>query len=296
MSTPAEVVAESFEQAQTYAATAQTALTSFTDALNANLYAPPTFSATWATIAPPAPQAVGAVPAIPVIAFAMPAGEPAALEADMPVIDVGTFAEAAPALNLPNAPVVSYGLVPLIPDVADISLPAAPTLAAVAAPSYLSLNTPTFGGVDLHADYLTRLDDIPTLSLVAPTPYSYAPGAGYASNLLSGLKATLNARLTGGSGLAPAVEQAIWDRARSRETQLGLANEAEIMRNSEAFGFQLPAGVLAAQLREAQQGYYDKLSGLSRDVAIKQAELEQANLKDTIAAGMDLEGKLIDYS
>lgn len=296
MATPAEVVSSSFAQAQNYASNAQTALTSFTNALNANLYTPPTFSAAWATIAPPAPQAVGAVPAIPTIAFVMPTGEPAALDADMPAINVGTFDEAAPVLNLPNAPVVSYGLVPLIPDVADIALPAAPTLAIVAAPSYLALNTPTFGGVDLHADYLSRLDDIPTLSLVAPTPYSYSPGAQYASDLLSGLKATLNGRLAGGTGLAPAVEQAIWDRARSRETQLGLANEAEVMRSSEACGFQLPSGVLAAQLREAQQGYYDKLSGLSRDVAIKQAELEQANLKDTIAAGMDLEGKLIDYS
>lgn len=102
--------------------------------------------------------------------------------------------------------------------------------------------------------------------------------------------------MAGGTGLPTAVEQAIWDRARSRETQTALANEAEIMRASEAMGFQLPSGVLAAQLREAQQAYYDKLSGLSRDIGIKQAELEQENLKQTIASGMQLEGQLIDYS
>ena len=100
----------------------------------------------------------------------------------------------------------------------------------------------------------------------------------------------------GGTGLNPAVEQAIWDRARSRETETALANEADILRTSEAAGFALPTGVVAAQIREAQQDYFGKLSSLSRDVAIKQAELEQDNLKHTIDAGMALESKLIDYS
>ena len=33
----------------------------------------------------------------------------------------------------------------------------------------------------------------------------------YASQLLDNLKAQLNARIQGGTGLAPAVEQGIWD-------------------------------------------------------------------------------------
>mgnify|MGYP002398408969 CR=1 FL=1 len=53
---------------------------------------------------------------------------------------------------------------------------------------------------------------------------------------------------------------------------------------------------MAAQLVDARRNYYDKLPELSRDIAIKQADLEQSNLKDTIAAGMQLEGQLIDYS
>lgn len=67
--------------------------------------------------------------------------------------------------------------------------------------------------------------------------------------------------MNGGTGLAPAVEQAIWDRARSRETQTALANQTEVMRTSEALGFPLPSGVLASQLRAAQEDYYNKLSG-----------------------------------
>lgn len=295
MSTPAEVVASAFAQAQSYASSAQASLVAFTDALNGSIYAPPTISVTWNSIAVPSLPSLPAVPTMPTITFTAPTA-PADWVLAEPAITIDDFTEAAPTLNLPNAPTITYGAVPSIPAVADVAIPAAPTLPTVAVPTFLALSTPTFAGIDLHTAYLAKLDNIPTLALVAPTPYSYALGAKYASTLLTTLQSILLTRLAGGTGLSPAVEQAIWDRGRSRETQIALGNEAEIMRSSEALGFPLPAGVLAAQLREAQQTFYDKLSGLSRDVSIKQADLEQENLKQTIAAGMDLEGKLVDYS
>jgi hypothetical protein len=54
--------------------------------------------------------------------------------------------------------------------------------------------------------------------------------------------------------------------------------------------------VLAGQLADARREYHDKLSGLSRDIAIKQAELEQANVKDAITQGLALEGQLMDQA
>ena len=75
----------------------------------------------------------------------------------------------------------------------------------------------------------------------------------------SALRATLEARPAGGTGLDSTVETAIWDRARDRETKLALGNEAEIQRASEALGFSLPSGVIAAQLREAQRADHQRL-------------------------------------
>jgi len=253
------------------------------------------------------------------------AGDAPALDfGTAPTIDAGTAPTpaygAAPAVSIPAAPTLDFGVAPTIslPAAPDLSIGAAPTLdfgvrptvGAVAditfpdeisfsmpsAPSLMSLSTPTFAGVNIHEDWMTKFDNIPTLDLVSPTPYSYAHGPEYASTLLSNLSTTLNARLSGGTGLPEDVEQAIWDRARSRETQTALANEADVLRTSDALGFPMPPGVVAAQLRMAQQDYYDKLSTLSRDVAIKQAELEQENMKQTILAGIQLESKLIDYS
>lgn len=295
MATPAEVVAASFAQAQTYANNAQTALTGFTNALNASVYSPPTISVTWNSLVEPTLPSLPGAPTLPTISFAAPA-EPGAFEIAEPTLVIDSFEEVAPTTTFPVAPTLSYGTVPAIPSVATITVPDAPVITLPATPTYLALNIPTFAGVDLHPEWMTKFDNIPVLNLVAPTPYSYALGAKYASTLLTTLQSVLLTRLAGGTGLAPAIEQALWDRARSRETQIGLANEAEIMRNSEAFGFKLPTGTLAVQLREAQQGYYDKLSTLSRDISIKQADLEQENLKQTIAAGMDLESKLIDYA
>ncbi|WP_082794264.1 hypothetical protein [Thauera humireducens] len=296
MSGPSTEVSEAFDRAYRYAELSQSNMSSFTAALNSSIYSPPTISMTWNSIAAPSLPSMPVAPSMPTISFAVPGGQPTELSIDMPGITIDDFTETAPTLTLPTAPTLSYGAVPTVPSAADVAVPAAPVVTMPAEPTYLSLSTVSFAGVDLHEDWLARLEDMPTLTLVSPTPFSYARGSEYASTLLNALKATLEARLSGGTGIPEAVEQAIWDRARSRETKIALANEAEIQRASEALGFQLPSGVIAAQLREAQQNYYDKLSELSRDVAIKQAELEQANLKDTIAAGMQLEGQLIDYA
>lgn len=295
MASAAELVNQSFTLAQNYAATAQTQLTSFANALQGSIGTAPTYSVAFTTPGQLTVQSVGDAPTWS-IDTVDPGNAPSPVTPDLPTIQIDDFNEAAPDIQFPTAPTLSYGSIPSIPSIGAVVVPDAPTLTDVALPTFLSLSTPTFGGIDLHSDYLDKLDNIPTLDLVAPTPYSYTAGPAYASELLNTLKAVLKERMAGGTGLPAAVEQAIWDRARSRETQVALANEAEIMRTSEALGFQLPTGVLAAQLREAQQNYYDKLSGLSRDVAIKQAELEQENLKQTIASGMQLEGQLIDYS
>lgn len=303
MASPAEVVANAFSQAQTYANSAETKLEVFTDALSLALYTAPAFDVTFQPIAAPTALAIPARPtALDTLepefvwdaAGDIAATKPTALALTAPTLVIDGFTDTMEALDYGVKPVLDFGTKPTVPAVATVTVPDAPTLTTVALPSLLTLTTPTFAGVDLHVAFLTNLETVPTLSLVAPTPFSYALGADYASTLLTTVKAKLLERLTGGSGIDTAVEQAIWDRARTRETQIGAANEADVARQSEALGWHLPAGVTAAQLRAAQQDTFDKLSTLSRDVAIKQADLEQANMKDTIASVMALESKLLD--
>jgi hypothetical protein len=296
MATAAEQVDAAFTKATVYANEAKSSAAAFLSALDAAIYTPPTLSVTWESIAAPTLPTMPTAPTLPTIEFNAPGTSPAPLALSEPTVTIDDFTETAPTVSLPTAPTVSYGSVPTIPTVADVTIPTAPTLPTVSVPSFLSLTTITTPTIDLRESWLDNLDAIPTLSLLEPTPYSYARGPEYVSTLLGTLKAKLNERATGGSGLPPAVEAAIWDRLRDRETAVAQANIDEIARQSDALGYALPAGVIVAQTRDAQQAYYDKLSESAREVAIKQADLEQSNVRDAIAAGIQLEGQLITYS
>lgn len=96
------------------------------------------------------------------------------------------------------------------------------------------------------------------------------------------LRTRLEARLDGGTGLAAAVETAIWDRAREREAATAQAQVDEATMQDEALGFDFPTGALQSRLEAVGQEYHGKVSSLSRDIAIKQADLEQQNLRDAM--------------
>lgn len=311
MSTPAEVVADAFSTAQIYASEAEAKLTSFAAALEAAQSPETLIDVTWeAVAAPPATSTPSRPGALEELEGefdwdqdgSIDAAKPLPLDEVAPTVDIDNFTEPdptvdfgdAPTLTFDSAPVLSIGTAPSVPTVADITVPDAPSVTLPDTPTYLSLSTPTFAGVDLNDAFLENLEEIPTLNLVAPTPYSYAPGAEYESALLTALKAALLTRIAGGTGLSSAVETAIWDRARDRDAAAAQANVDDILRSSEALGFSLPSGVTAAQVRKAEDDFYRASQSASREIAIKQAELELANIQQTISQSMQLEGVMID--
>lgn len=293
-SVAATIVNDKYNQSLTLANAASTQVASLQQALERSIYAPPQISVKWTTLAAPNLPPIPNLPALPQLTLAALPNVPAGLAAMVGDVQIDDFVAAPPTLNFPAAPSITIGSAPILPAVGDVSIPAEPSVSMPDAPAFLAMTSHSFGGVNLHEGWLDKLDDIPELSILEPAPFNYVPGARYASQLLDSLKATLNARVHGGTGLAPEVEQQIWDRARDRETQLALAREHEVLRGAEALGFPLPSGVMAGQLADARREYHDKLSGLSRDIAIKQAELEQENVKASIQAALQLESTLLD--
>lgn len=163
-------------------------------------------------------------------------------------------------------------------------------------PTLLNIAIRPFEGVNTYPDWADRLGVVPdVLALDAPSPFDSPLPARYDSALLQGVIDQIRLRLAGGTGLAPAVEQLIWDRGRSREAGAAEANIAEAVKNAEARGFMLPTGAMHAQIREAQKTLLGKSAELSRDISMKQADLEQANAKHAIEQGIALESRLIDY-
>jgi hypothetical protein len=210
-----------------------------------------------------------------------------------------TIEDILPAPFEEEPPALIFGSVPLFSDVApsspgidvqfdmpdlDVTLPAAPSL--------LSINVSPFDGVNIPTLDIT----IPELSIDAPSIREYVPGAQYTSALLTSLKSRLQLTLdVGGTGLAPDVENAIWDRDRERaaRTARDSINQLDKM---EELGFAAPPGVyLDARLKIITESEY-QLRGSSREVMIKAAELEQSNVNHALDVAVNLEGKLIDYT
>lgn len=293
----AEIVTDQFVRSRQYADNLEVKVSGMLDALAAAPVVVPLIDVSFDTSVIDAPSIpdVGPVPTMMAHSpqtVPLPSEEVTGL--DDVVLNLPEFTAVPPVLNFGNAPEITIGTVPTLPGIRDVTLPDAPEVELPTLPTMLALNTPTFAGMGSHADWLDRLKNAPTLDLVRPTPLVYRRGQAYESMLLDNLKAVLNERIKGGTGLSAEVEALIWGRAVDRESRLALDAELDIVRSGEALGFKLPQGVVAAQLERARRAYSEKMAGLSRDVAIKQAELEQSNLQQVVAEGVQLESKLMD--
>lgn len=206
--------------------------------------------------------------------------------------NVPTFTEADPYLNLPIPPDPLAISQPVKDFVVDTSLdfPVTPDTTLPPVPTLISLNLPT-------PQDLT----IPTFSLDFPTSNSIiVPGItfsftedAYSSPLLTSVKNELLTRLSGGTGLSPEVEEAIWNRERDREQRVSVLAERTLLVDRAAQGFTRPSGATQAALAQIVQDAQAKLIDLGRDIAIKQAELEQENIKNSIQQVITLEDLLI---
>lgn len=89
----------------------------------------------------------------------------------------------------------------------------------------------------------------------------------------------VNSITVGGTGINPAVEAQIWQRDRDRVTADGLRAESQTQNEFAMRGFSLPSGALAARLQQVRFEQLAKTQEQSRDVAIKQADIEIANVR-----------------
>lgn len=205
---------------------------------------------------------------------------PAPFDDDPPLLIFGS-APTAFSDPAPDAPGINLQFD--YPDLV-VNLPAPPDL--------LSISIAPFDGINIpDVDF-----DLPVLTAVAPSIREYVPGALYTSALLTAVQTSLKDRITnGGTGLNPDVENAIWDRGREREYRQKDDN-IRALDQMEGMGFAFPPGVyLDARLKiETELSY--ATAGVSREVMIKQAELEQSNVNNALTLAVQLEGQLMTYT
>lgn len=203
------------------------------------------------------------------------------------------FDEAAPVLSFPTAPVAFSEAAPDAPGVdLNFVFPSDLTVSMPAPPGLLSLSVSNFAGVTMPAIDTT----LPELTAIAPSIREYTPGDLYTSGLLTSIKASLQDRIdNGGTGLAPDVENAIWDRGREREYRQ-LQNAVADLERMETLGYAFPGGVYLDARLKLQTEFGANMAGHSREVMIKQAELEQTNVLAALQQATQLEGALMNYT
>lgn len=292
-------VQQQFSAANNYASSATGRAEGFIQALNAAAAALQTPQLEFETTWPEAP-ALDALPEATVTlpSTSFPSDFSGSVGSPPSVVLPTDVAPTAPALADPTYVPGAAPDKPMLDALSTVMLPAAPEAwAPPAAPALLTINVQPFAGIDTHSEWLNQLSNMPAdLVLSEPSAFVAPVTDRYNSALLQEMVGLLRHRLQGGTGIAPAVEQAIWDRGRAREAVAAEASVAEVMRTSEARGFAFPDGALHAALREGQRVSLAKSAELSREIAIKQAELEQANARHAIEQGVALEGQLIEYA
>lgn len=193
---------------------------------------------------------------------------------NLPVIP--EFESSISSLSIPEPPAwIAPAAPPTRPDIADIVLPVAPTLSKPALPALTEINTPVFSGVSL-----------PTFDVIVPEFDGTAlPGIlqwsepSYYPEILDEVLDTIRRLWSGGSGIPPAVEQAMVERAMSREDTIAYREIAAVSDEFSARGFTMPTGMQVARTDQMRQDLTVKKLALNRELTIKFAEAQIENVR-----------------
>jgi len=169
------------------------------------------------------------------------------------------------------------------PDKPTFNYPTVPTLADVTIPDFVAAEISPLSAV------------VPAFAVDVPSLEATVSGGQYVqSSLFEALRARLLDNIVnGGTGLSAAVEDAIWNRELEREEQ-ALSDAVDKAAATWAkMGFALPDGMLGASIASLHNDYQNRKIDRAREIAVKQAELEQANLKISMELSVGVENILM---
>ena len=150
--------------------------------------------------------------------------------------------------------------------------------------TYLAPTMAVLPTIDMDFEAVTEPED---LALTLVWAESVLP-----SELFEALKAKLMTDMSGGTGLSPVVEEAIYERARTRQQVDRLAEYDRINNAAGDMQFAYPSGVLISGLAGFSTGANRMDADIENTIIVAQGELAQKNVQSAIAQAMTLEGLL----
>ena len=202
---------------------------------------------------------------------------------------------AAPIVNFGNAPAPLASQVPVVPALQSISVPGAPTL---------SMPTLIEVGKSIYLPPVPTINMPPSMTTVDYSFVDVIPDAAftfdfdeqaYQSAMMDTLKAKLiNDMVNGGYGIEPGDEAGLWDRAREREGEAASAELQAVERDFASRGFMMPPGAMFGAMEAIRAKALGVAATLSREVALKRADLYVENRRFTIEQVRELEQLMLN--
>ncbi|NMC48747.1 MAG: hypothetical protein GYA47_04860, partial [Desulfovibrio sp.] len=208
-------------------------------------------------------------------------------------IPIPEFTVIAPDILIPGTPDLDWPEAPDgPPSPAEIALPPDPDYVLPDPPVFDPLDIPAMPGAIVPAFEGQRP---PVPGLVAPGNLFVHHEAGYVSPLGEALADKVRTDLEqGGTGLAPEVEQALWERGKNRLARELETRVREIGDRFAAAGCAAPGGPMLALIRQVEAEHAERLADLSRDIGIKQAEMAREQGRFAVETAVALEARNIE--
>ena len=209
------------------------------------------------------------------------------LVAQMPQVDLNA--------NLPSAPNAFVGTVPIL---SNVSLPGAPSITSAAFNSVC----PTAPTISVDPDVFAEAFDRVSHTLMADIDQqvqaylnSVSPDHG---RMYSDLTTKLHEFASGQTetGFSPAVENAIYERSKSKTNAETARVQQDALLTAARRGFTLPSGALMSALQQARQGGADNNATAAREIVVMQAEMQQKNMQFALSAINELHKTTITAS
>lgn len=225
------------------------------------------------------------------IAFDMPTlptldAMPAMREVEIPEYDPSIT-----GLVIPDPPAVTdLGALPTKPVLDPLTFPVEPDFVLPPVPIMDDITTPTFSGLQLP-EFNATLPEWEGTALVDILQWSEPT---YHVEILDEAMDTIRRMWAGELGIPAAVEQAMYERAMSRED---LAVEREVAAVATEFssrGFSLPSGLEAARVDQLRNDLAVKKLALNRELTIELVKIHVENVRFGVQQAVACETVLVN--
>lgn len=192
-----------------------------------------------------------------------------------------------PTIELPSTPGIINIPVPERPVVnTDIDIPEAPVLVMPEMDTLKQIEIPEFNFPELP-DFDGTPPSIEGISV--PNVFVNWKEPDYKSEILGELSFYIREGMKGGTGLPAPIEEALFNRARARDSREVSRAVNEVIGDWSSRNFTMPPGMLVKQIAAIREDGQLNAAELNREILIEASKMEIEQIRFLVQQGMSLE-------